>query len=471
MQKPTNFITSRLSNNLYRLFKQSKLIYQEMSTKVIKDILNERSSTEFSKDLLINTAFILCCMIFTTSLNYIPRPDHIYYKFLYRFDSYFFEFNKSIIGPITGILLLLLGSLLLYGKYFRHSFVIFAGNASFMDEEETDDGYSSFTLKPLQIIPDSHHHHLKIEPRHSLSSTSISTDTSLESPPSEPELLENGGLFDFTHFNDSSTSEFIEKKTSSSSSKVSYIWNLSPILLLATSWFILNALYSTKTPIYKAKNIVAWIFHVPVHFIVPPFIGTWLYLFHPPGALKLFIFSLGLQNLVMVITYLIFPNAPPLFIKLYGENKEPTFDMIYTDGITSEDMKFSILLQKAVYYATPNKFASFPSMHSAFACLIFFFVCYYSKWSSFKLLGLINILGQWWTDLYLDHHWRIDSLAGLVYAITTWVILMKWKKYGLTQIDEKFSRAKENMNFKNGSTMGMRLFRNTRFQKYFDPLA
>ncbi|EGW35216.1 uncharacterized protein SPAPADRAFT_58414 [Spathaspora passalidarum NRRL Y-27907] len=293
-----------------------------------------------------------------------------------------------------------------------------------------------------------------------LTSPSLASDTpSIVSPPSESEILESG-LFEFTE--ESASTIDIPK------SKAHHHWRLAPVFLLAISWTVLNILYSTKNPVTKPKNIVAWVFHVVVHFVVPPLFGGWLYIFHPPRALKLFIVSSGLQTVAITLTYLVFPNAPPLFIKLYGENKEPTFDMIYTDGITSVDMRFGVMLHKLSYYAIPNKFSSFPSLHSANACLIFFFVCYYSKWTSFKLLGLVNVLGQWWSELYLDHHWRFDCFAGMLYAITTWVLLMNWKK-GLQYVDDRYTNAKANLDMKHGSTMGMRLFRNTRLKNFFDP--
>ncbi|RLV92664.1 Inositolphosphotransferase 1 [Spathaspora sp. JA1] len=347
------------------------------------------------------------------------------------------------LGSLTGFTLVVLGSYLIFTKFFTN------GIESNEFGHKRDDGNFSYKLKTLQRICTDE---ISTSSRPSSSITSES-NASLED-----------GLFELPQPEELDSSLDLSKPEPRDN------WNLAPVVLLACSWIILNMLYSIKTPVNKPRNIAAWIFEVPVHFIVPPCFAVWLYLFHPPGAVRLFIFSLGLQNITILITYLIFPNAPPSFIKIYGDNKEPTFDMIYSDGITSIDMSFSVMLNKLSYYATPNKFASFPSFHSACSCLIFFFVCYYSKWSSFKLLGLINVLGQWWSVLYLDHHWRFDCLAGMLYAITTWIVLKKWK-HGVHHVHDRFTNARAILDFKHGSTMGMRLFRNTRFESFFDPQA
>ncbi|KAI5951387.1 hypothetical protein KGF54_004461 [Candida jiufengensis] len=423
-----------------------------LNNKLIQAVLNERTLKEFSKEFGVNFAFVLGCILFTASVNYIPRPtNQIFYKFLYRFDPYFFDIWQQPIGSISGLILTCLGAYLINNFYYTPQ----------LDDDLFNlPNHNYLQLKPLQIST-------LLNNQSSRASTSTSGSTTL-SPSSDLNCTEEDEIFE-SPISSSPTEYYYNFKSLNDTYKPNK-WNKIPIILLCCAWVVLNILYNFKLPIYKTKNIIAWIFHVPVHFIVPPMIGTWLYIWHAPGAFKVFTFCLGFQNFALILTYLIFPNAPPMFIKIYGDNKVPTFDMIYSDGQASEDKKFSIFLHKAIYYATPHKFASFPSLHSAFACLICFFVCYYSKWSWFKLLSIINVLGQWWADLYFDHHWRIDSLAGLVYAILTWTLLRNWNK-SLSEIDFKFNKARNNGDFINGSTMGMRLFRNTKLQNLFDPLA
>ena len=434
--------------------------------KFYQAILNERSLKQFAKDFGVTFLFCVACLLINSSVNYLPRPDRIFFKFLYRFDSYFFDVGKLPVGAITGLLLTCLGAYIINYFYYSNE-----------DEELLQSSVlpqQNFPLKPLQVS--------------SLLMQNGNSGATSSAPSSRPSMSTTGSstlspasdLINFTEEEEmfelhASTADpeyyhFKPFHTETTNELVNRWWRKAPVILLCSCWVALNVLFLLKQPIYKTKNIIAWIFHVPVHFIVPPVIGTWLYIWHAPGALKLFTFCLGIQNIALLFTYLIFPNATPTFIKLYGDNKAPTFDMIYSDGQAVQDKKFSIFYHKAVYYATPLKFASFPSLHSAFACLICFFVCHYSRWSSFRFLSFVNVFGQWWADLYFDHHWRVDNLGGLIYAIITWTLLKNWN-HSLAKVDSKFSRARSQGDFVHGSTMGMRLFRNTKLQKLFDPLS
>lgn len=465
----THPIVKRVSTRLLLLLLKVVKYIHFLVTKLALAILNDRTWKQFGIDFGIDFVFVMVCVLVASSINYIPRPDQIFYKFLYRFDTYFFDIGKLPIGSITGVLLTCLSAYILNYFYYNNE-----EDGSFESSMLPQPNYG-FKLKPLQVSSvlmqsgNSGMASSTASSRPSIStagSSTLSPTSDLNNFTEEEELFELNATSadsEYYHFKplqtEATTEEFINKW-----------WRKIPVILLCSAWIVLNILFAFKQPVYKTKNIIAWVFHVPVHFIVPPMIGTWLYIWHAPGAVRLFTFCMGLQNITLLFTYLVFPNAPPTFIKLYGDNKVPTFDMIYSDGQASQDKKFSIFYHRAVYYATPLKFASFPSLHSAFACLICFFVCHYSRWSSFKLLGVINVLGQWWADLYFDHHWRVDNLGGLIYAIVTWTLLKNWH-HGLADVDTRFTKARVQGDYVNGSTMGMRLFRNTKLQNLFDPLS
>ncbi|KAI5958088.1 hypothetical protein KGF57_002896 [Candida theae] len=307
----------------------------------------------------------MLCTLVSLSINNLPRPDQIFFKFLYRFDAYFFDIGKQPIGSITGLLLTWLGAYIINCLYCSNEEEDLLASPILPESQNY-----SFKLKPLQVSSillqngDSGMASASASSRASMSTAESST----LSPASELNMFSE----EEDRFEWSTSSEHYPFKllhTDTNEDVINKWWRRAPAILLCSSWIVLNILYALKQPVYKTKNIIAWIFHVPVHFLVPPMIGTWLYIWHAPGALKLFVFSSGLQNVALLCTYLVFPNATPTFIKLYGDNKVPTFDMVYTDGQAAQDKKFSLFYHKAVYYATPLKFASFPSLHSAFACL------------------------------------------------------------------------------------------------------
>ena len=55
--------------------------------------------------------------------------------------------------------------------------------------------------------------------------------------------------------------------------------------------------------------------------------------------------------------------------------------------------------------------------------------------------------------------------VGLLFAVSTWI----WIKTKLLENEERVCKLRLENDFKNSSTMGMRVFKDTRFQSLFDP--
>lgn len=246
-------------------------------------------------------------------------------------------------------------------------------------------------------------------------------------------------------------------------------WVAAPPALLGASWLLLNLDASLATPITEPKDVLAWFSYVIGHFCVPLFTAIWLYVFHAPGALKCFGFALGAQNIAGVLTHLVFPNAPPWFIHKFGDDAPADYDTLgYAAGLTRAKFSIGTHLVNDGFHKSPIVFGAVPSLHSAMAVLCFFFVCYYSRWVFAKVLLFAFVFCQWWATIYLDHHWRIDLFIGLLYAIASYTI---FSKSLMPRVDNEFAQARLHYDFNKGSTMGMRVFRNTKLQNFFDPIA
>lgn len=246
-------------------------------------------------------------------------------------------------------------------------------------------------------------------------------------------------------------------------------WPMVPPALLGASWLLLNLDASLASNITETKDTIAWFSYVIGHFCVPLFTAIWLYVFHAPGALKCFGFALGAQNIAGVLTHLVFPNAPPWFIHKFGDDAHADYDTLgYAAGLTRAKFSTGTHLVNDGFHKSPIVFGAVPSLHSAMAVICFFFVCYYSRWIFAKALLFAFVFCQWWATIYLDHHWRIDLFVGLLYAIASYTVFYKWL---MPRVDLEFAQARLHYDFNRGSTMGMRVFRNTKFQNFFDPMA
>lgn len=242
---------------------------------------------------------------------------------------------------------------------------------------------------------------------------------------------------------------------------------LAPPVLLLCSWFILNFVHYLSPHQTTFLDITAWISYVLCHLLAPIITLVWLYLFHEPGCLKWFALTLGIQNICGVTTHLLFPNALPWFIHMYGEDSDLNYEMLgYAAGLVRVDIALGTHLNSNGFHKSPIVFGAFPSLHSAMAVLVFFTLSYHARWNLPTIMGGLFVTIQWWATIYLDHHWRIDLFAGSMYALIFFTLF----KSKLQKCEEKFIHARVMGDFLNSSTVGMRVFKNTRLQNFFDPL-
>lgn len=247
-------------------------------------------------------------------------------------------------------------------------------------------------------------------------------------------------------------------------------------------WVALNLAHALIYTILPPLDILAWLSYVIGHLAAPIVTAVYLWLFAPPGAMGCFSLALGLQNLAGVSTHLLFPTAPPWYNHMYGERPGNYSIPGYAAGLTRVDFALGTHIHSQGFHMSPIVFGAFPSLHSAFVSLIFLFVSRYSTWGgragwklivkdwrSFgkwpialgTLLAITFMFWQWWSTMYLDHHYRVDLLGGSVYAVVAFYIMLP-----------KLQRAEARYEQGRGvvTTGGMRLFEGTWFADFFDPL-
>ncbi|ODV87969.1 hypothetical protein CANARDRAFT_26139 [[Candida] arabinofermentans NRRL YB-2248] len=238
-------------------------------------------------------------------------------------------------------------------------------------------------------------------------------------------------------------------------------------LLLALSWIILNFDHLLINHQTTPLDLIAWTSYVLFHFFAPLFTAIYLYVFQTPGALKYFSFCLGTQNIAGVLTHLLFPNAPPWFIHLYGEDASADYDMPgYAAGLARVDVALGTHLNSKGFHKSPIVFGALPSLHSAMAVQSFLFISWYTNWYFPKIGMFMFVILQWWATMYLDHHWRLDLIIGLLYAVLSFGLFKKQ----LLKYEKNFVNGRLKGDFKTGSTLGMRIFKyHSTIQRFFDP--
>jgi len=152
-------------------------------------------------------------------------------------------------------------------------------------------------------------------------------------------------------------------------------------------------------------------FFYSLHFMIPTVFGFILWKYSPENHRK-FTFALLVCTYSALITFLVYPSAPPWF------------------GVKSERILFHIDHELGVpVYSTifdfiqPNPFAAFPSLHATYPWLV---SLYAFKTKRFKALPVLIIpIGIWFSAVYLGEHYIIDLLGGVAYSTFAFFLVEK----------------------------------------------
>ncbi len=127
-----------------------------------------------------------------------------------------------------------------------------------------------------------------------------------------------------------------------------------------------------------------------------------------------FLLGLVLLSYAAFLTYVFFPAAPPWWASMYGYLKGQAVDLSHS------------LLSPGYIVATGNPVASMPSLHTAYPFYLFLYCVY--LWGKKAFPIIILPAGVAISSIYLGHHYVIDILAGLCYAIVAFLCTVWWSR-------------------------------------------
>lgn len=130
-----------------------------------------------------------------------------------------------------------------------------------------------------------------------------------------------------------------------------------------------------------------------------------------------YLLALMLMSFAAFLCYLLIPVAPPRFSGAFGEAL-PVVD-IARDTFTR--LRFAPVTTWLYGSISGNPVAAFPSLHSAYPLLAYLFAR--DRWPRASLVLLAWSAAIWFAVVYLGHHYVIDVVAGILFAIGAYAAL------------------------------------------------
>eukprot|EP01088_Endostelium_zonatum_P016212 TRINITY_DN4280_c0_g1_i1.p1 TRINITY_DN4280_c0_g1~~TRINITY_DN4280_c0_g1_i1.p1 ORF type:complete len:388 (+),score=93.18 TRINITY_DN4280_c0_g1_i1:268-1431(+) len=167
-----------------------------------------------------------------------------------------------------------------------------------------------------------------------------------------------------------------------------------------------------------------------IHFFTPWIFAFFQLLYYrsrrDPASNKLlsnpwsFFFVFGLVNLCALFTQIIFPTSPPWYNMNNHSSAPPSYSTPPSPaGLIRTDQILGISFFAELYNDSPVVFGSWPSMHAAWPLMI---TIYMPNIKAMKALGIVYAVSVWWAAPYLDHHYAVDIIGGIVYSIIGWKV-------------------------------------------------
>ncbi|KAJ3156052.1 Aureobasidin resistance protein Aur1 [Geranomyces variabilis] len=171
-------------------------------------------------------------------------------------------------------------------------------------------------------------------------------------------------------------------------------------------------------------DVLAFLPYGLLHYISPAIFV--LYLWWRAGVQTAVVFAqaFGAQNVLGVVTQVLFPTAAPWYNDLYGF-APATYSMPGNPGgLARVDKLFGTHMYSNAFNNSPLVFGAMPSLHSGFAFLIMLFAMHFTRRLGIALS--LYVCWQWWATMYLRHHYMSDLMVGAAYATVTYVFSRRY---------------------------------------------
>jgi len=151
--------------------------------------------------------------------------------------------------------------------------------------------------------------------------------------------------------------------------------------------------------------------------------GLYLYLRDFTG-LQRYAWSFLALNALGFLTYHLYPAAPPWYVHSHGCVADLAAVASEGPHLARVDAFLGVRYFHGLYGRAHDVFGAIPSLHVTYPLLIVLVGWKKQGWL-FRVASTLFFLMMCFGAVYLDHHWCIDVVIGLLYAVTVYSVV-RW---------------------------------------------
>ncbi len=133
-------------------------------------------------------------------------------------------------------------------------------------------------------------------------------------------------------------------------------------------------------------------------------------------GLQRFAWAFLLLNVVGFLTYHIYPAAPPWYFHAHGCSVSLASHASEGPNLARVDQMLGVSYFHGMYGRSNDVFGAVPSLHVAYALILLLEGWRHHGWPA-RGGFIAYFVTMCFASVYLDHHWVIDVLLGLVYCV------------------------------------------------------
>jgi hypothetical protein len=143
------------------------------------------------------------------------------------------------------------------------------------------------------------------------------------------------------------------------------------------------------------------------------------------AALQRFAWTFFFLNIAGFVTYHIYPAAPPWYYHLHGCAVDLASGASEGPNLARVDRWLGISYFAGFYGRSNDVFGAVPSLHVGYPLMIAIYA-----WPMTRVFGRMLALGFFasmcFAAIYLDHHWVVDVILGVVYTLIVEMCVRAW---------------------------------------------